>query len=49
MIKNNSHIAYSIVYLVIAVITFFINMQIATFIFGVLCLNSVRLVFVDKK
>lgn len=47
--KENSHITYSILYLVLAVLTYFINMQIATFIFGGLCLNSVRLYFRDKN
>lgn len=46
--NKNSHIIYSIFYLILAVLTYFINMQIATFIFAVLCLNSVRLYFKDK-
>ena len=48
MDSQKTHLFFVVLYLVIAVVTFFIHMQIATLVFGVLCLNSLRLYFRDK-
>ncbi|MGT2837084.1 hypothetical protein [Streptococcus macacae] len=49
MNNRRTHLLFLVVYVIIAVVTWFINWQVATVIFGLLALNSLRLYISDKK
>lgn len=49
MNNRRNHLLFLALYVIIAVVTWFIKWQVATVIFGLLALNALRLYVSDKK